>query len=470
MKNLLAIVLFIVFTVNTGISQCENWVGKNYEEDAKNDHSIYRQSLKIKDYKLAFEYWRKAYKLAPAADGKRDYHFWDGIKLYKMEYDKTSDPELKKKYVDTIMSLYDAMADCYANKGIQLKGCNTDSCYNAKVGWVLGRKAYDMFYTYKMPYDQVYKTVKESLEKACKQAEYSVLIPFGFTLADLYKKAKVSKEEAREIIDKAQRIAEYNIKNDKTYGQYWEQSLKRMDLDLSDVEKDVFDCEFFKKKLRPLYDEKKEDSKTVKYVLVTLKKQGCPDDDPMVMEVDETWKLYAEEFNKKLTDSLEKANPALAGNRLAKEGKYQEAAAKYKEAINKESDPEKKAQFLYALASIQFAHLNQYSKARANALKAGNLKKGWGKPYILIGDMYSKSAKKCGDAWNQRLAILAALDKYYYAKSIDPSVAEQANKRISKFSSSKPKQEDGFMRGYKAGQVVNTGCWIGEKVKLRFSK
>ncbi len=470
MKNLLAIVLFIVFAVNAGISQCENWVGKKFEEDAKNAHSIYRQSLKIKDYKLAFEYWRQAYKLAPAADGKRDYHFWDGIKLYKMEYDKAVDPAVKKKYVDTIMMLYDAMADCYANKGIQLKGCNTDSCYNEKVGYVLGRKAYDMFYTYKMPYDQVYKTAKESLEKACKKAEYSVLIPFGFTLADLYKKGKVSKEEAREIIDKAQRIAEYNIKNDKTYGQYWEQSLKRMDLDLKDVEKDVFDCEFFKKKLRPLYDEKKDDSKTVKYVLVTLKQQGCPDDDPMVKEVDETWKIYAEEYNRKLTDSLEKANPALAGNRLSKEGKYHEAAAKYQEAIDQETDPDKKAQFLYALAAIQFAHLNQYSKARANALKAANLKKGWGKPYILIGDMYSKSAKSCGDAWNQRLAILAALDKYYYAKSIDPGVADQANKRISKFSGSKPKQEDGFMRGYKEGQVVSTGCWIGEKVKLRFSK
>ena len=470
MKNLLAIVLFIVFAINAGISQCENWVGKKFEEDAKNAHTVYRQSLKSKFYKIAFEYWRQAYKLAPAADGKRAYHFWDGIKLYKMEYDKAKDVELKKKYRDTIMSLFDAMADCYAHKGIKLKGCNTDSCYEAKVGYVLGRKAYDMFYTYKMPYDQVYKTAKESLEKACKKAEYSVLIPFGFTLADLYKKGKVSKDEAREIIDKAQRIAEYNIKHDKTYGKYWEQSLKRMDLDLKDVEKEVFDCAFFKKKLRPMYEENKNNSKTVKYILVTLKKQGCPDNDPMVKEVDATWKIYAEEYNRKLTDSLEKANPALAGNRLAKEGKYQEAAAKYSEAINQETDPEKKAQFLYALASIQFAHLNQYGKARANALKAAKLKKDWGKPFILIGDMYSKSAKSCGDAWNQRLAILAALDKYYHAKAIDPSVADQANKRISKFSASKPKQEDGFMRGYKEGQVVNTGCWINEKVKLRFSK
>jgi len=468
MKNLLAILVLLLFTITNGISQCENWVDKDFEEDAKNAHSIYRQSLKIKDYKLAFEYWEQAYSMAPAADGKRDYHYWDGIKLYQNKIKE--EPAKAKEYTQKILGLYDAMADCYKNKGITIKGCQTDSCYKIKEGYVYGRKAYDMFYTYKSPYTDTYRDLKKSINLAGNGAEYIVLGPFGYVLADLYKKGTVGKDEAREIIIKAQELSEYNIANDKQYSAYWKQSLKRMDLDLVDVEKEVFDCSFFKKKLRPLYESSKDKSKTVKYVLVTLKRQGCPEDDPMVQEVDATWKIYAEEFNRKLKDSLERANPALAGNRLAKEGKYQEAAQKYEEAISNESDPDKKGQFLYALASIQFAHLKQFSTARKNALQAANLKKGWGKPYILIGDMYSKSAKSCGDAWHQRLAILAALDKYYYAKSIDASVSAQANKRISNFSGSKPSQEDGFMRGYKAGQSISTGCWIGEKVKLRFSK
>ncbi len=470
MKNLFLVFIVSLLAMNVALSQCENWVGKDFEEDAKNAHSIYRQSMKIKDYKLAFEYWEQVYKMAPAADGKRDYHYWDGIKLYQDLLSKETDATKKKEYVNKILGLYDAMADCYQHKGISLKGCSTDSCYNAKVGYVLGRKAYDMFYTYKSSYLDTYHDLKKSVELGGNNTEYIVLGPLGFILADLYKKGTVKKDEARDLIEKVQNIAEYNIKNNKTYSKYWDQSLKRFDSDLKDVEKDVFDCAFFKKKLRPMYEENKTVSKTVKYILVTLKKQGCPEDDPMVQEVDATWKIYAADFNKKLQDSLEKANPALAGNRLAKEGNYQEAAQKYQEAVNTEADPDKKAQFLYALASIQFAHLKQYGKARSNALKAANLKKGWGKPFILIGDMYSKSAKSCGDAWNQRLAILAALDKYIHAKAIDPNVAAQANKRIGSFSKSKPSQEDGFMRGYKAGQVVSTGCWIGEKVKLRFSK
>lgn len=468
MKNLLAIIVLFLFTINIGISQCENWVDKDFEEDAKNAHSIYRQSLKIKDYKLAFEYWEQVYKMAPAADGKRDYHYWDGIKLYQNKI--KTDPSNAKEYTNKILGLYDAMADCYKNHGISIKGCQTDSCFKIKEGYVYGRKAYDMFYTFKSPYTDTYRDLKKSINLAGNGAEYIILGPFGYILADLYKKGTVGKDEAREIIEKAQNLAEYNIANDKQYSDYWKQTLKRMDLDLVDVQKEVFDCSFFKKKLRPVYEANKDKSKTVKYVLVTLKKQGCPEDDPMVREVDATWKIYAEEFNKNLKDSLERANPALAGNRLAKEGKYTEAADKYSEAINTEADLNKKAQYLYALASIQFAHLKKYSVARANARKAAELKKGWGKPYILIGDMYSKSAKSCGDAWNQRLAILAALDKYSYAKSIDPSVSASANKRLNNFSASKPSQEDAFMRGFKKGQVIPTGCWIGEKVKLRFSK
>lgn len=470
MKKLFLIFIASLLTINIAFSQCENWVGKDFEEDAKNAHSIYRQSLKIKDFTLAFEYWQQAFELAPAADGKRDYHYWDGIKLYQDFLGKETDATKKKEYTAKILSLFDGMANCYEHKGISLKGCSTDSCYNIKVGYVLGRKAYDMFYTYKSPYTDTYNDLKKSVELAGNGSEYIVMGPLGYILANLYKKGTVKKDEARELIEKVQNIAEYNIKHDTKYSKYWEQSLKRFDIDLKDVEKEVFDCAFFKKKLRPMYDENKTVSKTVKYVLVTLKQQGCPEDDPMVMEVDATWKIYAADFNKKLKDSLERTNPALAGNRLAKEGKYQEAAQKYQEAIDMEANPDKKAQFQYALASIQFAHLKQYSKARTNALKAAKVKSGWGKPYILIGDMYSKSAKSCGDAWNQRLAILAALDKYYHAKSIDSSVAPQANKRINSFSKSKPSQEDGFMRGFKEGQVVNTGCWIGEKVKLRFSK
>ncbi len=387
MKRLLFLFFATVLLVDLSFAQCESWVNRDIEEEAQNAHSVYRQSLKINDYKTAFEFWKIAYKLAPTADGNRDYHYWDGITLYKDLYDKETDKSKKEEYVKKILDLYDGMVNCYENKAITLEECSTDSCYNEMIGYVLGRKGYNMLYEYKRPNEEVYPALKNSILKSRDYLEYSTLVPFGYVLADLYKKGKVSKDEARELIVRADEIALYKVETSKEYSDYWKQSLDRMHYDLADVEKEVFDCNFFKKKLKPVFEKNKKDSKRIKNILITLKRQGCPDNDPFLMEVDREWKIYADEFNKNLTDSLERTNPALAGNRLMKEGKYQESAKKYQEAIDQETDPVKKAQYLYQLASIQFAHLGQYSTARANALKAAKLKPNWGKPYILIGDM-----------------------------------------------------------------------------------
>ena len=78
--------------------------------------------------------------------------------------------------------------------------------------------------------------------------------------------------------------------------------------------------------------------------------------------------------------------------------------------------------------------------------------------------------KSCGDqAWEQRMVILAAIDKYAYARSIDsdPEVQEEANNKIGKYSGQKPDKGDVFMAGYKEGSSYSIGCWIGETVKVR---
>ena len=120
-----------------------------------------------------------------------------------------------------------------------------------------------------------------------------------------------------------------------------------------------------------------------------------------------------------------------------------------------------------SIASIEGRKLGQKSKARADAYQAAKLRSGWGKPYMLIGDLYAKSSRSCGDAFDARLVILAAIDKWAHAKSIDPSVAAEANKKINSYKKSYPDKGEAHMRGLHAGQPVKVKCWIGETVKLR---
>jgi hypothetical protein len=135
-----------------------------------------------------------------------------------------------------------------------------------------------------------------------------------------------------------------------------------------------------------------------------------------------------------------------------------------------ESDPSKQASYYFSIASIQFRQLGQYSTARDNARMAAQLRSGWGRPFMLIGDMYAKSSSNCGsDAYTRGLAVLAAIDKWSYAKSIDGEVADEANKKIATYSDHIPPQDDAFMMGKSEGQSEQVGCWIGESVRLRFN-
>jgi hypothetical protein len=463
------ILLVFVTTANLVTAQCENWLESNLREDAENAHSIYRQALKTEDYKLAFEYWKQAYEIAPAADGQRDYHYMDGILLYKNMYKQATDEAKKKEYKENIMRLYNEAVECYKSRKIKLR-CSTDECYNKKIGYIRGRQAYDMFYEFRSPYPETCEIVKESLKMAGNDSEYIVFAPIANMIVFRYQKGKVSAEEAREFYIKVNEIADYNIENNKTYSAYYDQAKKAMNATFSEIESDIFDCQFFKDKFMPKYEEDPENPDLIKSILIILKKEGCSEDDPFVMELDSVWKKYATEKNAQIQAELEAKNPALRGNRLIKEEKYSEAAQAFEEAIAQETVDSIKANYLYTLASLQFGEMNIYSEARSNARQAAQLKENWGKPYVLIGDMYVKGARNCGDSWNQRLAVLAAIDKYAYAKSIDPSIADKAQSRINKLYGSLPDKNDGFMRGHKEGEILSVDCWIGEKVQLRYAK
>ncbi|MFW6327855.1 MAG: hypothetical protein ACOC2F_06030, partial [Bacteroidota bacterium] len=62
----------------------------------------------------------------------------------------------------------------------------------------------------------------------------------------------------------------------------------------------------------------------------------------------------------------------------------------------------------------------------------------------------------------------AAVDKYIKAQNVDPSMAEEANQRISQYSRYFPDKEDAFFYDYTVGKSYTVGCWINETTSVRF--
>ncbi|PSR09290.1 MAG: hypothetical protein DA408_12805 [Bacteroidetes bacterium] len=459
----IAVVVALLLVGNTAAwSQCTNWNEIAKKGEAEDAHVVYRPYLKDKtvaevtalaesDFNLAFANWQKAYTLAPAADGQRPTHYIDGITLYQAKIAKTEDVAQKEAFAKVIQGLYDEYLQCYPD--------------DRKL--ILGRKAFDMFYSYGYGYTlETLEAVKLAIDEAGNDAEYLLLDPTGLLLVYLYEDKQIDKATVQYLYNKASAFANHNIEKGHPYKAYYESGKANMDAAIEKIASEVFDCGYFRNSLLPKYEENRNSWEAVNYVWQKLLSEGCEETDPALAPLKADYdRLYAVR-----KDSLDivrrKEDPCFDGSKLQEEGKYQEALARYQECVDSTTDPEMKAQILYSMASIQTWQLGQYGTAQSNAQRAASIKSGWGKPYILMGDIISKRSSACDD-WNRRLAAIAAIDKYSYARSIDSSVSDDAGSRIGRLSGSLPSREDGFMRKTSEGQSVTIPC-IGETVKVRF--
>jgi hypothetical protein len=131
---------------------------------------------------------------------------------------------------------------------------------------------------------------------------------------------------------------------------------------------------------------------------------------------------------------------------------------------------ESKALAAYNLA-IQSAKKNDLALARKYALEAAGLNPGWGKPYILIGNLYASSSYICNENDLQQKSVFwIAVDQFMKAKVIDTSLTLEANELIIKYTQYFPDAEDAFFYGINEGQEYNVDCWINEKTRVRIRK
>jgi len=470
MKFITALLVLIITSISQlSYAQCETWVGSSNEDHLTNQHSVYRGFVKTDNFADAFEPWKEVYEAAPAADGMRDFHYLDGIKIYKNLLGSETDEGKKAEHTATILRLYDEAIKCYQSRTIKMKN-GTDEKYAKKVADLYSRKAYDMYYEFRSPYSETFEDLQYALEIGGLESPYTVVSPYANITVYQFQKELISKEDARLAHDEMIKVCDHNISNGHQYAEYYQQAKDAALGEFKKIQYQIFDCAYFQNEWRPDYEDNKDDPSYAKDLYNKLRAVGCEDGDPFMDELKGKWVAYATEENARRQAEFEANNPGMLARKAYDAGDFNGAIAKYREAIAGEEDNAGKAKYHFSVASILFRKMNKYSEARKEALMAAELRPDWGRPYVLIGDIYSKSARGCGDSWNQSLAVLAAYDKWAYAKGkeLNPSVAEDVSKKLTRYRQYFPPQEDGFMRKVKKGDRAKVGCWIGESVSVRF--
>ena len=464
--NLFGLLLAVSLLSNDLISQCETWNGKDNVDELTDAHTVYRGLIKSEDFASAEEYWQKVYDQAPAADGKRDFHFTDGAKIYVNKFQNASSDAEKKEFAAKVEQFYNEAIFCYEAGTLTSKRGK-----DMAIATIYSKLGYDMYYSLRSPYSKVLEAYEKALELGGAETSYAVVTPMASVAVYQFEKGQIDKAQALKVYQDLEKLC--LEKEGHKYEAYYKQAYGAMKGEYKKVERDVFDCEYFINDFKGRFgdDPNALEYEQLKSIIVTLKRQGCTGTEEYLAKFETVFKAQTGAINAQKQAEYEANNPGILANKLYKAGDFDGAIEKYRDAIKNEDDVVQKATYHYSIAVILFRKKKLYSEARREARKAADLNPEWGKPYDLVGDMYSTTARNCGDSWNQSLAVLAAIEKWQTAVrlGLDPEVATQTKRKIANYRSSKPNKEEGFMKGVKPGDRQTVGCWIKETVSISYN-
>ncbi len=210
--------------------------------------------------------------------------------------------------------------------------------------------------------------------------------------------------------------------------------------------------------LIPLYnknfDEKKDDIKWVKKAAAMMSYKECTEDPLFIKLVEQLDKLEPSADTKLYLSQLERNK----GN-ISKSISYLEESAEMQE------NPLRKARMYFRIGELKRKQ-GSYSSARSYYNKTLKFDPSYGRSYLRIAQMYSKSSGNCGSTVFEKRAVnwLAAnmADK---AARVDASIAPEARKAASSYRLRAPSKSDIFSESM-AGKTIRFNCWIGGSTKV----
>ncbi len=421
--------------------------------------SIYAEHAKVKNYDAAYEPWKMVYESCPDIN-KANFSYGEKILAHKIK--NSSGPD-KDGYIQDLMELYDNSLKYFPTKfskaGVAidkaLLSYDNKMASDAQLYDLLGAafkedkehfknpKALYLYFSTLVDLHgsgskdlqevfDVYDDVTEKVEEENKK------------LTDVIKKL-LPKDSLGTLTTKEKRMLKAATTNSKSYGKI----ATSIDSKLGALA----DCG----NLIPLYEKnfeaKKGDVNWVKRAVGRMFSKECTDD-PMFR------KLF--EAQLALDPS---ADAYLYGGTLKqKSGDNKGAIADFNKAVELETDPYRKSNILYKIATT--VRRGSKSQARSYALKAIDANPSNGKAYLLIANLYATSANACGSTPFEKRAIYwRAAEMARKAGRVDPSLSGRASKSAASYAAKAPSKEMIFSSG-KAGQTVSFSCWVGGSVKV----
>lgn len=468
--------VFLFLLVGQAAAQCESWEAYPAGvQPAKEKHVMYRDLFKSKKYKEAFPLWKDLFATVKIPLPAKTTHFRDGITMYKEFAKAEKDKKKKQELIEEMKELYDQMAECLGEDSKD--------------------RAYEGYYIYSArgSSEEAIEFFERALELGKNETHNMVMVPLSQLTVYLFtqKHPKFTAEYMRNLYKQLEELKDFNLKNNEKEGPAYEKKWVKVEAEFKKIEEAIFGCEYYTEKYAPEFEKAPMNMEQNKAMLDMLERK-CGKESELYQAIDSIYGPWIDSINYEIAKknfgnlcNLKKGEFRERESRDFEKAGEEDKAAEYKKeafewykkSLNDpngkdscETTDEEKADLAYRIAYEEYRS-GDYSSARTYANKAASLKSGWGEPYMLIGNMYASSGKRCsggvGTGWDAQVVAWAAMDMWAKAKSVDSSVASKANSQIAKYKKYLPTKGDIFQRGYKEGQSYKIGCWIGVTTTIR---
>ena len=407
--------------------------------------SIYTEYVKTNNFQDAFTPWKAVFEETPWAQVAT---YTNGAKILRALIAAEKDGAKQKEYFNLLMKLHDQRIQ-------YLDQLNTLSKNKTTKGDIMGTKAHDYFSMGGSDNNEAYAMFAEAVSLEKQNLPYYVLMEFVDASARKVKADEAHKEQFVQDYIAASGYANeaFNAATKENAKKNYQTAKENIDAHF--INSGVATCDNLQAIYAPKVEANKNNLDYLKQVVKVMKMLGCTEAEAY---------FAASEAAHAIEPTAETAIGC--GYMYYKKGDFDKCISYFDNAIELEQDPIKKADYCYSAAAVLFAN-KQLSKAKQYARKAIDLNGSFGKPYILIAQMYASSPNWSDEAALNKCVFFAVIDKLQRAKSVDPSCAEEADKLIRTYAGYTPKDEDLFFIGLKKGDAVTIGGWIGETTTIR---
>ncbi|MBW8048861.1 MAG: tetratricopeptide repeat protein [Cytophagales bacterium] len=429
-KIYLFIGILLCLTIFNLESKAQNdWDWGLNRQIAEEKYILYTDYLNQKDYANAIIYIRWLLENTPKLNKSL---YIDASKIYGKIVKTTKDAELKIALQDSALLMFDLRIQYFGDtaKATNRKGLKAWLYLKSREGTT--DQLFDL-------YEKIFRlngfntfayNTKAYMDLVCKKK----------------KKGDLTDEEVLDYYGKIIGIIDFNIDRGKKV-ESWQKMKNEVNKLLTTCVS--VDCDFVRNNLGPKFRENKDDIKLAKQIYSLMLTAKCAKD-PLFIDAAETIISKEPSFGLIITTA-----------RICKALEQFDRALKHcNTALPLADNAYKKGTCYYEIADL-YSRKGQKAQARSYARKALSADPGKKEAYILIGNLYYNSAADCKVEKNEvisRACYFAAYDQYEKAG---------AKNKMEMAKAQFPTMQQIFGLTMDKGQVINTGCWINENVKIR---